>query len=294
LFFICLCLTALIVINGCGPSKASLDRAQQRITALKSKGIPDSLLSDAVKHLYQARDAMEREHNHPLARESADSMRILIARAEAMYEDNKVRLKPIIDSMETIAKQVRGGLNGLQKKKVDSCLAVVDSFLAIQFMLQAEKVSHDLVDMLPQLKFDEARAKEIQPRIPGTWTFIDDIKNKDDKNIKATEKKVFNFSSDGKVLYTENGKGQKSKTLKEDYEFSNVGTWGIAGDTIFINVSKFSAKRQNFEKGKMDPETKKVTWTKDSTPGYDSTITDHSQDRYIIFSEMLVDFKQSK
>jgi len=277
------------MLAGCSVSQKSIDDMQKRIDLLKAKGVPDSSLSDAIKFVYGAGYAKQKDEK-TTARKSLDSARIVVAKAEAMYQENLVKLKPFTDSLVNVLMNAKASFTGMQAKKLDSAIAVINDFSAKTWIYQVEDNAKKAVAMLPQLKFNQDRSKEILARLPGEWVFTDKAKSEADKAINAIEKKTFTFGKDGKAKLVETKKGQSSKNLKEDYEFRSDGTYDCLGDTIFIFVNRFASVRQNFET--FDPAKK--TWTKKSEATYDSLITDHSQDRWVPFVEMTMDFKQEK
>lgn len=283
---VCACLTALTAfLISCGPSDRMLEEAQGRIDALKSKGVPDSALSRARVFLYQTRDAKKRG-NTGLARRSADSMQILLARAEDLYNDHMAELRPVVDSLTQMLNEEKQEFSGMQAKKIDSMLAIVDSFANMDWLLQAERKAQETVAMLSDLKFDEERAQELRPRIPGTWVCTNRITSKVHRQVNAVEKKIFRFNRDGSVKLIEKKHGQSGPFLKENWEFVSRGSYDLAGDTVVLHVDRFAAKKQDFEE--LHEEDKK--WHKKQHPTYDSTITDGSQDRYITFSDLKRDF----
>lgn len=282
---------SVILVAGCSVSQRSIDDAQRRINELKAKGVPDSSLSDAVKYLYGATYAKEKD-DKTLARKSLDSARILIAQSEALYTENAARLKPFTDSLLAALTKARSEFTGMQLKSLDSALAVINAFVNKNWIYQIEDNCKKCVAMLPTLKFNEERAKELKVRLPGEWVCTNQTKSDADKTINAVEKKIFTFNKDGKVTLVETKKGQSAKNLKEDWEFQSFGTWDCLGDTIHIFVDRFACKRQNFET--LIEKDGKKNWEKRAEKTYDSLITDHSQDRWLPFSEMSEDFKQDK
>jgi hypothetical protein len=286
-----LALSVILLLGSCGISQKSIDEAQGRINDLKAKGVPDSSLSDAVKYLYGAKYAKEKD-DKTLARKSLDSARILIAQSEALYAENSVRLKPSTDSLIAIIVKAKSEFTGMQLKSLDSALAVINAFATKSWIYQVEDNCNKAIAMLPTLRFDEDRAKELKARLPGEWVCTNVTKSDADKTINAVEKKIFTFNKDGKVTLVETKKGQSAKNLKEDWEFQSFGTWDCLGDTIHIFVDRFACKKQNFET--LIEKDNKKNWEKKSEKTYDSLITDHSQDRWLPFSEMSEDFKQDK
>jgi len=282
-------LTALIVLAGCTPSDRFMDSAQKRIDVLKSKGVPDSSLSQAKVFIYDCREN-KRLGKTSESWKSASALRHELANAEALYNDHIAKLQPSIDSLMSIIRISEQSLTGLQKKKLDSMKTVIDSFVRINWFLQAYARAQELTAALPQLKFDEDRARELRDRIPGTWVCINVIKGQGNKDISTTEKKVFTFNKDGTVKLDENKHGQSSAFLKEDWQFLSNGTYDFKGDTICLFINHFAAIRQDFNR--LYIEGNKKNWKLEKGATYDSTITDGSQDRYITFTDLKEDFKQ--
>jgi hypothetical protein len=215
-------------------------------------------------------------------------MEILIAQAESFYSDNLTRLGPIVDSLVAEIEKQSAEFTGLQKRKVDSTLAIVDSFVKMEWLLQADKNSRDIIAMIPQLEFDQQRSQELSKRVPGTWVCTNKIKHQYDKSVNAVEKKVFSFSPDGSVKLVETETGKRAPTLKVNYRFESSGTYDFAGDTIHLFIDQFARKQERSEVLHME-DGKKWWEPKNETP-YDSTISDGSQDRYITFGDLKSDF----
>ncbi len=283
-------LIALIAVIGCGVSKKALGDAEQRIQVLRQKGVPDSSLSRAMVFLYQARDAKKRG-NVGLAKMSRDSLLFLVAQAEDQYTKDMERLKPFIDSIRMEFDQKREEFSGLHLKRFDSLVAVVDSFAQMNWLLQAEAKAKEVVEYIPRLEFDQERAEEIKPKLPGTWTFTNVIKHSQDKSVHAVEKKIFKFRRDGSAEFIEKKKGKSGPFLKEDWEFRSWGRWDALGDTVHVLVDRFASVKQDFEE--LHKKDGKKVWEEKTGPRYDSTITDNSQDRYITYHDLTIDFKKN-
>ncbi|HUI91335.1 MAG TPA: hypothetical protein VLX68_03715 [Chitinivibrionales bacterium] len=285
---------SVILLGGCSVSQQAIDDAQARVNELKAKGVPDSSLSDAVKYLYGASYSKQKDEK-TRARKCLDSARILIAQAEALYSENSGRMKAYTDSVMAVLNKAKTEFTGMQLKKLDSAMAVINTFVQKSFIYQIEDNCNKTLNLLPVLRFNEARAKELKDRLPGEWVCVNPTKSETDKSINAVEKKVFDFFKDGKVKLVETKKGQSAKNLKEDWAFESYGTWDCLGDTVMIAVDRFKCVRQNFET--MTEKDNKKIWEKKVEKTYDSTVTDHSQDRWIPFSGeygMSEDFKQEK
>jgi hypothetical protein len=224
-----------------------------------------------------------------VARQAADSMRSLLRETEQFYDEFIPKQKPVVDSLIAIAAAARSSLSGLQLRKVDSVTKVVDSLSRIEWYLQALDTARFLVDYLPTLKEDEAKAAQLRKSIPGTWVCTNKKTSKVFKEVNAVEKKVFTFNRDGSALFVESESGRSSKSLKMSYKFTSYGTYDFAGDTIMVFVNRFKASplvtNTRFER-----ENGTEYWEKKVEPAYDSTITDGSQDRYILLADLKQDF----
>lgn len=290
LFFFFSLIALTVFLTGCGVSEKALNDAEVRIEALQEKGMPDSSLSAVRVLLYQARDARERG-NRGLAVASTDSMLLLIAQAEEQYTQTMERLKPRVDSLRSVLEEESEDFSGLHRRRFDSTLAVIDSLMAINWLIQAEQTAEDLQERIPRLKSDEKRAREIAPKIRGRWVYSDVIKKDSDKSIHAIEKKIFTFGPSDSGTYLESKKGKTDQFLKQDWEFRSYGNYGLIGDTIHLFVDRFAIVRENFEE--LHKREGKMLWEKKVGETYDSLITDGSQDRYITYQDLVDDFKKN-
>jgi hypothetical protein len=147
--------------------------------------------------------------------------------------------------------------------------------------------------MIPQLQFDEQRTAELRTRLPGTWVFTEQAKNANDNTVNALKKKSFQFNADGTVKLLETESGKRTPGLKIAYEFVSSGSYDFAGDTIHLFIDRFARKREHAETLVHD-EQGKPRWESKDEPPFDSTITDGSQNRYILFQDLQLDFKRSR
>ena len=279
------------MIAACSVSDRALVNAEKRINALKSKGVPDSALSPCLVYLYQARE-MKKSHQAGESRAGAKMLRIELAKAEALYRDQIANLKPTVDANLATINAARSKYDGLELKKIDSLIAVVDSFVRMNWLLQANTKAMEIIARLPQFDFDSDRAKEIRSRVPGEWVCANKTTSKENKAINAVEKKIFIFEKDGTAKLIENKKGQSGPYLREDWEFNSWGKWDVNGDTVRLFINRFASVRQNFERMFLENGGKKKEWKNEPQPTYDSLITDGSQDRFVTFSDLQSDFEQ--
>jgi len=284
---ICFCLASFLLITGCGVSNQNINNVERRIEALVSKGVPDSALSDVRVFLYQAKDAKKRG-NFPLAQKAKKGMFDLIAQAEQKYKSDIDRIKPWIQSQKSRINSETNGLTGLNKRHADSAMAVVDSFVRIGWLLHAEAELKEFGKVIPQLKEDENNGLALRPKIPGRWISEQVTKHVQDKTVNAIERKIFDFKKDGKVDLVEKKKGKSSPFFKEDWEFISSGNYDVKGDTIHLFIDRFKAAKQNFWDLKEVDGKKK--WVFKQEPTYDSAITDGSQNRFITYEDLTLDF----
>lgn len=285
----CLAGVAILVI-GCGVREETLSSGQKQIELLQSKGVPDSVLSGAKVFLFEARDARERGH-YAQARKAADSMNIMLRKVEHYYDNYVSGLQPVIDSLLSVAGNIRGELSGMQIRKLDSVVAVVDSLAKAGRPVEAEKTARALAASIPALRADEEKTRELRAIIPGsTWEYVFRKSSDVHKEVNAVEKKVFSFLRNGNATFVESEKGRSDQNTRTDYEFASFGTYDIAADTIYVFVNRFAARRQIIE-ARGDKDGKEY-WKRDVGPTYDSLITDGSQDRWVTLADLREDFKR--
>jgi polyhydroxyalkanoate synthesis regulator phasin len=277
------------LVAGCGGGvdQKVLDDAKSRIDLLKAKGVPVEKVTEARVFLDEAVRALEK-NNKSSAKKAADSMKVYLTKAEAYYQQEVATLGPKIDAAKSAALKAKEELTGYQARKVDSIVGVIDSLKKIDWLLQANNKGQELVTLIPYLKEDEAKAARLKKLVPGEWVFTERDKSVEDPKVNALTTKTFRFGADGKIHLTEQKKGQSSPAFKEDWLFESWGTYGYKGDTIMLKVNRFAAVRQMFTRF-WSAENK---WKDEPGPTYDSTITDGSQDRYITYDDLRVDFKK--
>jgi hypothetical protein len=284
-------LAAIVLVAACGPSEKAIEKAGKRIEALKAKGVPDSSLSDAVVTLDQTKGCTKR-NEHAKAAQSYDATLKLVAQAEAMYSEKTKALKPAIDELNLAVQAGRQELSGMALNRLDSLVRKADSFAGAGWILQQEGSLRAAADLIPVLKDKIKLSKQLMPELPGEWICTQQTKSAVDKSINAAEDKIFTIYPDKKIQYIERKKGQSGPKLKEDWEFISSGTWDMLGDTIYFFINRFKVARENFDE--KFTENGKDTWKRTAHPTYDSTITDGSQDRYIAYTDLKIDFKQTK
>lgn len=288
---VCILAAATAIVVGCGVSQETLDDAERRMNELVEKGVPDSALSQVKVYLFEAQDAKERGDGGR-ARKAADSLLLALEDAEKLYEEHISQLQPVIDSLVAEADKIRDDISGLQLHKLDSIKGAIDSLAKANRPVEAEKLARTLVPYTDTLLQDEKKAQTLRKTVPGVWVCINRKKSDVHTVVDAVEKKEFTFKHDGKAVFVESEHGRSEPGLKKDYKFISYGRYGIAGDTIKVFVDRFVAAQQTFHV--LHEKDGKQHWEKEVGPTYDSTITDGSQDRFILMSDLKEDFVKKR
>ena len=292
--FALLAAAAVIVsMVACSVSDETLNNADKRLKELKSKGLPDSVLSQPQVHLYQAREC-KRKNAWGEARDAAKLLKKELVKSQNYYRDKVSRLKPSVDSLRAIIKKARLNYTGIELKKFDSLGTIVDSFAKIDWQLQSYTKAQALVGLIARFNADAVRAKELRAIVPGEWVCTQHDKSTENKDVNAVAKKIFTLEKNYKGKFVESKKGQSGPFCKEDWEFVSTGTWDANGDTLHLFVTRFAVTRQLFERLYIMNGGKKKEWRKEPKPTYDSAITDGSQDRFISYKDLTEDFEQTK
>jgi hypothetical protein len=287
------CATIVAGMVACGVSENVLNDADKRIKELKSKGVPDSLISQPLVYLYKARES-NRIHEGGEAGKAAKLLKKELAKAEAFYQEKMAKLNPTVDSLKAIITNARRNYSGIALKRFDSLTAIADSLVRKNWLLQACSKEREIVGTIPSFDAAVSRAAALRDSIPGEWVCSQRDKSAENKDVNAVTKKVFTFEKDGKAKFVESKKGQSGPYLKEDWEFVSTGTWDMNSDTVYLTVTRFAAKRQMFERMYLEQGGKKKVWKKEPKETYDSAITDGSQNRYVSYADLKEDFEKTK
>jgi polyhydroxyalkanoate synthesis regulator phasin len=284
--------TAFVLVGcGGGVSQKVIDDAQARLDQLKSKGVPPEKMTEARVFLDEAKRALEKNNKAP-AKKAADSMKVYLEKVENYYKQEVATLGGKIDAARSTGLKAKEELTSFQARKIDSVVAVIDSFKRMDWLLQASARADSLLKMIPFLKEDEAKAARLKKLVPGEWVYTEKAKSVEDPKVNAITTKIFSFGSDGKIHLTEKKFGQSSPTFKEDWLFESWGTYGYKGDTVMLEIKRFAAKKQMFTR--MHIIDGKPVWKDEPGPTYDSAITDGSQDRYVTYQDLKDDFKKTR
>ena len=265
---------------GCGGG-GDLDAAEQRIKALEAQGAPDSVLSKPKVFLYNARTAKSMGNSGQLRR-NGDSLMIFLEKAEDQMAGSVEMLKPVVDSLRQAIGERMRKLTGIHKGVADELVTVVDSFIEKGWVLQAREKARELDGALVQLLADEEHAQKIRPRIPGYWTGSQVWKS---GPINAVRQTSYQFKRDGTVRVVDVKKGRSEEYLKEDWKFVSWGKWDLRGDTAFLSIEREKCEKQDFW------HLRDGKWVKESSPTYDTTITDGSKDMFVTYAHLKANFQ---
>ena len=279
-------LAAVSLLAGCGASQKKMENVESRIAALEEKGVPDSVLANVKVYKYNVASA-KKVNNVGNARKYTDSMITAIEVAEKWYENAMTEYKPYLEALRKTIVEKKTSLTGLQLKTADSVLSIVDSFINLDWLVQARWKMDKLDSMMITLEKNEEVAKKVRKSIVGKWGDAHYIKP-EDANYKALDKRVYKFTSDGKFEGSEEMRGQTTPYMKEDWHFLSWGTYDVKGDTIHLFITREKCPRQIFTQ----LHVKDNKWIKGEKPTYDSTITDGKKDRYILFDYLKENFKR--
>jgi hypothetical protein len=285
---VAVCCVVAAMIAGCGVSAKKLDAAEKRIASLQQNGVPDSLLTEARVLLVQARTAKQLG-NGIGAKSQYDSLEKLLLTAETSHGATTEQLKPGVEQMRKSIADRKLTLTGPHLKEADSLLAILDACIAKKDWAQAKDLAGMIDTVVTSLVKNEQTAKEIKPKVVGTWNSTEIIKNKEEKS-NAVEKKSFTFAPDGKLDIIEERTGQTNEALKEDWKFESWGTYSLKGDTILMNITREKCMKQIFQN--LKEKAGKKEWVKFEAPTYDSTITNGKKDRYMAFDYLKGTFKK--
>ncbi|MCX7727394.1 MAG: hypothetical protein N2053_11175, partial [Chitinispirillaceae bacterium] len=178
----------------------------------------------------------------------------------------------------------------------DSMLKILDSLIGKNWYIPALTKALELDTVMGVLLKNEAKAKEIRPKLIGTWKDVHVVKPPEDeeggKKYKATDTRIFKFMKDGSFEGLEERHGQTTPYLKEDWKFLSWGKYDLMGDTIYIFINREKCAQQIFHQ----LNVKDNKWIKKEQPTYDSTFTTprKDKDKFIVWSDLTLEFKKVK
>jgi hypothetical protein len=278
------------MVAGCGVSTKKLNTAEKRIATLQQNGVPDSLLTEARVLLVQARTAKQLG-NGIGAKSQYDSLEKLLAKAESTYGATTDQIKPGVMALRKSIGEKKLTLSGVHLKEADSLLAILDATIAKNDWQSAKDEAASVDTAIISLLKNEQMAKEVKPKVIGSWNETEVIKNKEEGS-NAVEKKSFTFAPDGKLDIIEERNGQTNPALKEDWKFESLGTWSLKGDTVLMSITREKCFKQIYQNLKVKGGKKE--WVKFEKPPYDSTIANGKKDRYMAFDYIKANFKKKQ
>ncbi len=257
---------ATISIIGC-KSGPKVEEVEARINALLEKGVPDSVVADAKIAVYNVSTG-QKTNNSTLIRKYTDSMAIGIEKAEKWYSDAMTSYKPYLENLKKTINEKKANLSGLHLKTADSILTICDSFVNINWLVQAKVKMDKLDSLMPVLLESEKKAAEIRKTVVGKWMDAH-IVQAEDQPFKARSIRFFHFGKDGKFESAEELVGQTTPYMKEDWKFISWGNYDFRGDTIMMFINREKCPKQIFTQ----LWVKENKWKKDVKPTYDSTFS---------------------
>jgi len=288
LYTLVLSLLAGVVVQ-CGKKGPTVD---ERIKTLQDKGTPDSILSSVKVYLYNVNN-LGKTGQMGKARQYKDSLKTGLAAAEAWYEKSMVENKTYIDEIKKTIAASKSKLTGLPLKDCDSMLKVADSFVTLNWLIQARTHFENISAVMPTLLKNQERAAELTPLLIGTWKDVHAVLPPEDEEgprYKAVETRIYSFAKDGGFTGVEEMHGQTTPYMKENWKFLSWGTYDLMGDTIYMYVTREKCAQQSFTQ--LNVKTNK--WIKNDKPTYDSTITNSKKDKFIVYDDLKIAFKKSR
>jgi hypothetical protein len=280
-----LCMAGMLLV-GCGGGKKAIGEYETKLKALEANGTPDSLLSTIRVHLMQAKGGIQ-TNNGTLVRTSLDSLKATITAAEKWQAEVTLAAKTHVDGLVSTLTGKKKDLSGLQLKQADSLLNLADTLIKKNWYLQARRFVDELDTLMPVLKKDEAAAKKVAEKLPGTWSMTKKL-TQDAAN--ATEKKKVTFNRQGTFEMEESMNGKTSPRLKEDWLFQTAGSYEIKGDTILLSVKKEKCLKETY--WNLTIKKNKQEWVKNVKKPYDTIITNGAKDRFFTFEYLTEEFKK--
>jgi hypothetical protein len=276
------CCIMVILCGGCGVSEKKLKDAEQRMQTLQGNGVPDSLLTEARVLVSQARTS-KKLGNGMGAKTQFDSAMTILTKAEGTYGATTAEIKPSVESARKALGDRKLNLSGSILKEADSLLALIDADITANRWPDAKTKCQEAAAIFTGLEKDQQLAKEVKPKLAGTWSGSQAIK---EDGANAVEKKQFAFATDGKIDITEERSGSTTPSFKEDWKFQSSGTYDLKGDTILISITKEKCLKQVYQ------HLKDKKWVKVEKAPYDSVITGGKKDRYMTFEFLSGNFKK--
>jgi len=243
-FFAVFFALAALFLAGCQSFDDLSSNVQERFAALEQKGLPDSLITPIRMAFTTAQMDSRRNRNNDALKNINIALEAVI-RAENYLEKSLTETKPqVIASRNALAARAEAELRGLHKADADSIIAIIDSFLKIDFVFRAQSVAAQLESGFAGMTAAQATADSIRPRIFGTWTHLDTSKHNFDRAVNAVSRKVFTFNRNGTGTFVSERRGQSAPNLREDWRFETQGTWDLRGSNIHLTATRWHGAEQ--------------------------------------------------
>ena len=305
-YLICISfLSFFLLLMGCQSFQEKVNSTQLRLKALEDKGLPDSVITPIRISLVGAQDESRRNRGSEANKKIKAAIDAAV-KAETFLENSLTVKKPeIVARFNTAKSKVEKDLRGLHKSDAETILASVDSLLKLDFVFRAERILEKFEKDYPKTVRAQFVADSLRPRVRGTWTFLENTKHSEDKNVNATERKVFTFEPNGRAKFVEEKRGQSSPNLKEDWRFETWGTWDMKGDTVNVAATRFTQHKQTFWQfneitkkwGHLDNNNNFVEGKPKVIDAETLTMEDNKDDilkqnRYVIFQDLVDEYKK--
>ncbi|ERP38758.1 hypothetical protein [Chitinivibrio alkaliphilus] len=277
----------LFIGCGGGPSMSDIDEAAEQIQGYKDAGVPESLTTPAESAINNARNA-RRQGARQSAREHYDRAREYIVQAEAAMEAAAEEIRPELEATVTRLKnEAEESLQGLHMAAFEDRVAEVEDLLSHDQVYRAQRQTRILGEKLEDLQKQQHHADSIRPKLYGRWVYRDTMSNVEHPEIDAVTEKVVRFNRNGRASYRNKRQGQTSEHERMFYEYLDMGSFDVKGDTIHIAVDNFETIQ---ERVVVKQDGQWVTQI-DKTPGREK-ITDGSQDVTITFTTLELDYRR--
>jgi len=297
---------AALFLAGCQSYEDLSSNVEERFEVLLQKGLPDSLITPIRMPLTTARLDKQRKRSSDAQRNMKVALEAVV-RAEKYLEKSLSEIKPqVVAARNSLAARAGNELRGLHKADADSIIAVVDSFLNINFVFRAQNVVQQFERNFAGMVTAQATADNIRPRVAGTWVYLDTAKHAFDRNVNAVDRRVFVLNRDGTGRFTSEKRGQSAPNLREEWRFETVGTWDLRGNNIHLHATRWSGSDQRFWQlnentgrwGFMNHETNQFIDNQPSIVAAETLDSDHpdiaKQNLFISFDDLQRDFRRQR
>jgi hypothetical protein len=283
------CSLIAVTATSCGKKGPN---SEDRIKTLESKGVPDSVLSNVKLYFYNVCNLAKQGQGVKVGAYN-DSLKTGLAAAEAWYAKTMQENKVYIESVKKTIADRKASLAGIALKDCDSLLKVADSFVTINWLIQARLIFEKIDTIMPILIENQKKAAEIRPKLFGTWKNVHILRPPEDEagaHYKAVETSIYSFAKDGAFSGIEEKLGQSGPYFKEDWKFLSWGTYDLMGDSIYLFITREKCAKQIYTQFNLITKI----WERKVQPTYDSTITNHKKDKFITFDDLQRTFKKGK